>query len=578
MSYTAAQLTAAYTAANNGIAPDSATEATLTTMAAQSQAGTLSDIDALTFVINSAQDDVQVAVQAYQFFTGKSPSQAGFDYLTNSTANPNDLNDPYYLQFNLENRYINFAANLGLFGEGAAAFAAAYGGLTFAQAVDLAYETVIGTGYAAAAGINISAAKADILSRQAAFLQTAMDRSIVTAASSAAQKDLATKAALIGYLLVEGIKADVGVYAASANNFVAALVDGAAMFNVDVIATYAPLGGGLGSPVAPGANLPSATTVAGPAGATLNGLAPNSTVRVTSSLSSALVVVLKDSSGTSDSLTVALVGSTISGRTVPVLTTPGVETLNLVTVGGLGSRSNTVTLTDTASLATVKITGGGPLSLSAAIAHQGVTLDGSAATGSLRLDASPTTLGFGVNLVGGAASDTLVAGLAAFTSVRPVQELNGGRGGDLIVLGAAHATRNLVVYRSGGDSLLDLTPGASAGASSTDTPNTMRMDVVTGFVIGQDAIDLTAFGLSALPNAVADKGQVGTSDALAALTARADFFTDAVGLPRSIAQVHVGPDTYLFVDANRDGVFSVDADLAVKFVGLAQFLSTDLLR
>ncbi len=87
MAYTAAQLVAAYTAANDGIAPDTQTVALLEAFAEQTQSGRLADNMALAHVIDSATAE-DVAVVAYAFFTGKRPS--------------------------LEDRYINFAAGLGI--------------------------------------------------------------------------------------------------------------------------------------------------------------------------------------------------------------------------------------------------------------------------------------------------------------------------------------------------------------------------------------------------------------------------------------------------------------------------------
>lgn len=252
MAYTSAELIAAYTAANNGVEPDAATRALLEAFAVQTQTGQMTDASALGYIINSAQDDVQVAVQTYQFFTGKIPTTDGLDYLTNSPTNTDDLNDGYYAQFNLENRYINFAANLGLEGEGAAAFKANYGDMSFSTFVDVVYETIIGASYAAAAGIDADAAKADIISRYDNFVQLATDRSIITSESTPEQVDLAVKASLVGYLLAEGVKADVGIYAAGANNYVNALINGTAVDDVNLLTTYSVLGGGTGSPVSDG--------------------------------------------------------------------------------------------------------------------------------------------------------------------------------------------------------------------------------------------------------------------------------------------------------------------------------------
>ncbi len=144
MAYPAAQLIAAYTAANVGVAPDASTTAILGSMATQTQAGQMADATALACVVNSADMTTTVANTADQFFTGLTTSQAGLAFLVNSGANATDLNDPYYAAFNIENRYMNFAANLGLLGAGAASFASTYGSMTFAAFVAALYETIIG--------------------------------------------------------------------------------------------------------------------------------------------------------------------------------------------------------------------------------------------------------------------------------------------------------------------------------------------------------------------------------------------------------------------------------------------------
>ena len=169
MPFTATQLRAMYSAVHIGLVPDQATGAALDAMAVESAAGTRSDTSARAVLINGADNDTAVATLSYQFYTSAGPSAAGLSFLVNSAQNATDLNDPYYRNFNLENRYINFSTNLGVVGEGTAGFAAAYAGLSFAQTVDAAYEKIIGTSYATAAGVNAVAAKADIVGRAAYF-------------------------------------------------------------------------------------------------------------------------------------------------------------------------------------------------------------------------------------------------------------------------------------------------------------------------------------------------------------------------------------------------------------------------
>ncbi|MDB5457897.1 MAG: rsaA, partial [Caulobacter sp.] len=229
MAYTSAQLRAAYTAEHIGLAPTTTTGAAIDAVALETQAGLRTDISARAFVINGADQDTAVAALSYQFFTSALPSAAGMSYLVNSTVNLTDLNDAYYSAFNLENRYINFASNLGVVGEGMTAFAAAYGAMTFDQVVDAAYEKIIGSAYANAP----TAAKADIASRLPYFTALANQNF-----ATQTQRDLAIRAEVVGYIMAEGMKADVGIYAASMNKFSLALINGTATYGVDLIAAY----------------------------------------------------------------------------------------------------------------------------------------------------------------------------------------------------------------------------------------------------------------------------------------------------------------------------------------------------
>ena len=52
--------------------------------------------------------------------------------------------------------------------------------------------------------------------------------------------DLAMKAGMIGYLLAEGQKAHVGVYARAVENFYIDIMEGSAKHNVDLVAVYGP--------------------------------------------------------------------------------------------------------------------------------------------------------------------------------------------------------------------------------------------------------------------------------------------------------------------------------------------------
>lgn len=212
MSYTVAQLTTFYENATIGIAPSASDALLLQAYSEQDQAGTITDAQTLADVLVFAQDKTDVALSTYQFFTGASPTIAGLQFLVNGTTNPNDLGSAYYTGFDKENRYYNFAINLATgSGAGATAFAAAYSGVTFNQAVAGAYEQIVGTvnvGATAAA-----AAIASIEGDQAYFAAIAASR------APTANQDLATKAIMIGYILEEAQKANVGYYAQAVDGF-----------------------------------------------------------------------------------------------------------------------------------------------------------------------------------------------------------------------------------------------------------------------------------------------------------------------------------------------------------------------
>jgi hypothetical protein len=178
-------------------------------------------IDAL---VDMAIDTTGVALNAYQFFTGATPTTQGLAYLVNSPSNPNDLTDPYYAKFNDSNLYINFAVNLGTAGEGAGNFAANYGSLSFEDAIRKAYNEIIGNSNAQAKGINIEAAVQSVLAQQSYF-------NALGGAGNGA------KAAMVGYLMYEGMKGHVGKYYDATHNYLEHAFDGTAGSNVNMLTT-----------------------------------------------------------------------------------------------------------------------------------------------------------------------------------------------------------------------------------------------------------------------------------------------------------------------------------------------------
>jgi Ca2+-binding RTX toxin-like protein len=187
---------------------------------------------ALGEIMKAAGATTSVATLSYQFFTGKIPSLAGVDYLVASTGqNPNNLNSAYYQSFNLENRYINFAVNLGKIGEGNAKFTAEYGALSLFDATKKAYGAIF--------GVAASDDKAHALLDPSFVLNgKALTRAEYFASYGGdGASGIGTKAAMVGWLLAEAVKADVGMYAKANDAFLADLSDGA-NFAVDMVGVY----------------------------------------------------------------------------------------------------------------------------------------------------------------------------------------------------------------------------------------------------------------------------------------------------------------------------------------------------
>ncbi|WP_156449588.1 hypothetical protein [Caulobacter sp. CCH9-E1] len=190
------------------------------TLAGGIAAGGLTANAALQEVLKAAGASTSVATLSYEFFTGRIPGQAGIDYLVSPTGpNANNLNSAYYQSFNLENRYINFAVNLGKAGEGRVQFETKYGGLSLFDATREAYKTIFG-GTPTDAKVH-----ALIDSRIDYFASYGGD----------GVNGIGTKAAMVGWLLAEATKADVGVMAKANDAWLIDLSDGTAPFAIDIL-------------------------------------------------------------------------------------------------------------------------------------------------------------------------------------------------------------------------------------------------------------------------------------------------------------------------------------------------------
>lgn len=187
---------------------------------------------ALTTVEQMAVATTTVSTLSYEFFTGKTPTAAGYQFLIESPNNPNNLDSPYYALFNIQNRFINFAVNLGKFGAGMVPFNDTYGADTLAQAATSAYTEIFG--FAPAAG------KIDtILNSMVTFNGVTETRAQYFAGYGGdGPNGIGTKAAMVGWLMEAAVQSDLGSYAHAADAFLHDLALGNAAFHIDVLTAY----------------------------------------------------------------------------------------------------------------------------------------------------------------------------------------------------------------------------------------------------------------------------------------------------------------------------------------------------
>ena len=109
------------------------------------------------------------------------------------------------------------------------------------------------------------------------------------------------------------------------------------------------------------------------------------------------------------------------------------------------------------------------------------------------------------------------------------------------------------------------------------------MDIISGFVDGNDKIDVSALAFAgALAAGIADKGTVVSDAQFMSTLSTAGLFSDGVNT-RAFAQIHgtaamssgVGGD-FLVIDVNKNGAYDAGTDIVIKLAGLASLAIGDL--
>lgn len=558
MPYTAAQLAQFYNNLTFGNPPSAATTAVFNNASSQDAAGTITDAQAFQAVngLIGVRSTLDVAVASYALFTGATPTQAGINYLINNPGT--GFNTSYYNGvggtaaapaaggFDAENRYFNAAINLAATtgSAGNAAFVSTYGGLSLAQTISTAYNQIIGT---AAVGASAASAAITSITSSLPYFQALAAQRVVSGNSV----DIATKAIIVGYILEEGIKADVGIYAKALDGFNFALATGNGVFNTNLLTTFGANGTNFNSQVQP---LADGQTITG--GATVNSIgvaangtgtinvASNSTINLTGDIAvnngQLAVNVANAATSGSDVLNFNITGQSVA--TAASFIAPGVETINLTAqTNGAAVAVGTVLSVDIQdpTLTTLNIRGSESVVYSAPLY---AFLDGTFSTGAL------TT----INASGAAVPVTLDVSSMTATA-------NGTSGGGVTVTGTTGAdtfmVRNFATVTGGGgnDTFMVSAPGSISSVS-------VVTDDHAGVVVGFAGLRATSFRSAAI---TATSVQNGLDQAA------------AFG-PGVVSYFQSGGDTYVVGDASTASTFQAGTDFVIRLVGAHNLSSSTL--
>ena len=252
----------------------------------------------------------------------------------------------------------------------------------------------------------------------------------------------------------------------------------------------------------------------------------------------------------------------------------GVSTLD----GGakaLGAAQHTLTATIVAAAAeTLTVKGAASVDLSGATTIGVVTkVDATGSTGNVTVDLS--THAKSVAYFGS-------EGIDVYTASTLGDNIYTGKGADQVTLTAG--VRDTFVLKAATDSQIGDTDKSGKITLAGDEVNAaapagfqQTIDTITDFASGglstTDRLDVTNFAFSGAQRGVVDVTAIvtGTTD----LTSIADLFAAPAG-DRGLAVSLIGGDTYVFVDANKDGNFTAADDSIITLVGVGALGETDI--
>lgn len=275
-------------------------------------------------------------------------------------------------------------------------------------------------------------------------------------------------------------------------------------------------------------------------------------------LGNTLIYALADATGTEDALSLTL--NALDGNddtvadgivTVDDLIADDIETFNIVSnVAEIDDEITNLDYTNLISaltgdaVETINVSGNANLEITALTAAALNKIDASTLTGALTVDASAAD---GVEFIGGAGNDD-------YTGTDGGDTITGGAGADAIALGAGAV--DTIILSAATDSQLNATVDGH--------------DIITGFgVAGQlDVIDVGIAGFTGQQaSALANKGALAASVVDGSTLSVTDFFASG-GQDRGVAIGTNGGDTFVFVDANKDGNFTATDDVVLQLDGV----------
>lgn len=308
-----------------------------------------------------------------------------------------------------------------------------------------------------------------------------------------------------------------------------------------------------------------ATTTSG----TLTNLAEAANVKVTGAGS--VVLTLADNAAATSSVKLSLDNSAavtaaggVAQAGIQVTTDTNAHVLNIESNGLVTAAAhNSVDLTGmTSSLAqitNIKVTGSQAFDLTTAAATALTLVDASTATGAVKVTATNATKA--MTIKGGDAKDTIIASDASTA----VSTIVGGKGADTITLGSTAGNNK-------GD-VIKLTGQADSTAAGFDSITNFAGGTTTA--ANADKLDLSAFGFTGAQAGIftlaAGKATVtGTGTAAVNFTitdAQAkDFFANA-GADLGVALYTNANETFVFIDADKNGDWNAATDSVVLLVG-----------